>query len=138
MVKLSNQCQILWHFISGPSAPPQFVRAVSRTTDSIGVTWNEVPTSDQNGVIVNYTISYHSATPGYPAEEKSVNASSRFATLTNLTVNTNYSITVMASNKIGNGPPSSPMFVTTGNGSKFFFLLTYIARTADGYPYKGF
>ena len=113
---------LIMAFFSEPSAPPQFVRAVNKTIDSIGVTWNEVPTCDQNGLIVNYTVSYHSVTPGYTVEEKSIIASSRFANLTNLTRNTNYSITVMASNQIGNGPPSSPTVVTTSNGSKFFFL----------------
>ena len=115
---------ITLHSIPEPSSPPQFVRAVNKTIDSIGVMWNEVPTRDQNGVIVNYTVSYHSvtATPGYLIEEKLIIASSRFATLTNLTGNTNYSITVMASNRIGNGPPSSPISVNTSDGSKIFFL----------------
>lgn len=89
--------------------------------DSIGVTWNEVPTSDQNGVIVNYTVSYHSVTPGFLVEEKLIIAPSRFATLTNLTRNTNYSISVMASNRIGNGPSSSPTFVNTSDDSKISF-----------------
>ena len=97
------------------------MRAVNKTMDSIGVMWNEVPKRDQNGVIVNNVVSYHSVTPGYLIEEKLTIASSRFATLTNLTRNTNYSITVMASNRIGNGPPSSPVFVNTSDGSKIFF-----------------
>ena len=84
--------------------------------------WNEVPKREQNGVIVDYTVSYHSVTHAYLIEEKSIIASSRFATLTNLTRNTNYSITVMAANRIGNGPPSSPTFVSTSDGSKIFFL----------------
>lgn len=97
------------------------MRAVNKTINSIGVTWNEVPKRDQNGVIVNYTVSYHSVTPGTLVEEKLIIASSRFATLTNLTRNTTYSITVMASNQIGTGPPSSPVFVNTSDGSKIFF-----------------
>ena len=136
---LSIQFQILWHFIPGPSAPPQFVRAVNKTMGSIGVTWNEVPTSDQNSIIVNYTVTYQSVsrdlsvTPLNTVEEKSVISSSRFATLTNLTKNTNYSITVVASNQYGHGPPSSPLFVITSDGSKFFFSLTYIIRIAGEY-----
>lgn len=133
MRMLGIQFQILWHFIPGPSAPPQFVRAVKKTMGSVGVTWNEIPTSDQNGVIVNYTVTYHSVTPGYTVEEKSVISLARFATLTNLTKNTNYSITVVASNQCGNGPPSSPLFVITSEGSKFLFSLTCIVRIAGGY-----
>ena len=97
------------------------MRAVNKTIDSIGVSWNEVPTRDQNGVIVNYTVSYHSVTPGTLVEEKLIIVSSRYATLTNLTRNTTYSITVMASNQIGAGPPSPPIVVNTSVDSKTFF-----------------
>lgn len=98
------------------------MRAVNKTMDSIGVTWNDVPTRDQNGVIVNYNISYHPLTPQFIVAEQSIIALSRFADLTNLTRNTNYSITVMASNQVRNGPPSSRIFVTTSYYSKIFFV----------------
>ena len=97
------------------------MRAVNKTMDSIGVTWNEVPTRDQNGVIVNYTVRYHSVAPGILVEEKLIIASWRFATLANLTGNTTYSIIVIASNQIGTGPPSPPIFVNTSDDSKIFF-----------------
>ena len=97
------------------------MRAVNKTIDSIGVSWNEVPTRDQNGVIVNYTVSYHLVAPGILVEEKLIVVLSRFATLTNLTMNTTYSITVMASTEIGTGPPSSPILVSTSDDSKIFF-----------------
>ena len=46
----------------------------------------------------------------------------RFANLTNLTKNTKYSITVMASNQGGNGPPSTPTSVITSTDGKFYVL----------------
>ena len=108
---------------SEPSAPPQIVRAVNKTMHSIGVTWREVPESHRHGDILSYTVTYHSATPEDTMQVKSIRTPTRFATLTNLTKNTKYSITVMASNQGGDGPPSSPTFVITSNGSKFYFLL---------------
>ena len=108
-------------FIStGPSAPPQNVRAVTKTMYSIGVTWDEVPEIHRNGDILNYIVSYHSDTPDNPVQERS-DASTRFANLEHLANNTNYSITVLASNQHGRGPASVPTIVTTSNGSKFFF-----------------
>ena len=114
---------------SEPSAPPQTVRAVTKTRYSVGVTWREVPEGHRHGDILSYTITYYSATPGDPMQVKSIGTPTRFATLTNLTKNTNYSITVMASNQDGNGPPSSPTFVITSNGGTFYFSLAYAARS---------
>ncbi|XP_078366482.1 neogenin-like isoform X2 [Oculina patagonica] len=102
-----------------PSAPPQIVRAVNKTINSIGVTWDEVPESHRNGDILRYTVSYHLVIPGDYIKEKSFDVPTRFANLENLSSNTNYSITVLASNQHGNGPPSVPTFVTTSNGSDF-------------------
>lgn len=113
---------------SEPSAPPQTVRAVNKTMHSVGVTWREVPEGHRHGVILRYTVTYHSVTPGDPMQVKSVRTPTHFASLTNLTKNTNYSITLMASNHGGNGPPSSPTFVVTSNDSTFCFLLAYTAR----------
>ena len=96
---------------------------------SVGVTWREVPEGHRHGDILSYTVTYHSATPGDPVQVKSITTPTRFATLTNLTKDTNYSITVMGSNQGGNGPPSSPTFVITSNGSTFYFLQAHTPRS---------
>ena len=96
---------------------------------SVGVTWREVPEGHRHSDILSYTVTYHSATPGDPMQVKSITTPTRFATLTNLTKNTNYSITVMGSNQGGNGPPSSPTFAITDNGSTFYFLLARTPRS---------
>lgn len=106
---------------AGPSAPPQTVRAVTKTMHSIGVKWDEVPESHRNGGISRYTVSYHPHTLRDQIQETSIDAPTRFANLEHLSSNTNYSITVLASNQHGNGPPSDPSFVTTSDGSKLFF-----------------
>ncbi|XP_078366477.1 uncharacterized protein LOC144650627 [Oculina patagonica] len=104
------------HSCDGPKAPPQFVRAVTKSIHSIGVTWEEVPTSDRSGFsIVNYTVTYYSATQ--PKKRKSTPM--RFVKLTHLKMNTDYTITVQAYNEKGNGPTSVPIYVTISDGSAF-------------------
>ena len=107
------------YIFPGPSAPPQTVRAVNKTKNSIGVMWDDVPARQRNGKILKYTVNYHSGKPGDSIHEKTIDAPTLFATLELLTSNTKYNITVMASNKHGIGPASVPILVTTSNGSKF-------------------
>ncbi len=122
-------------FILGPSAPPQFVRAVTKSMHSIGVTWQEVPASDRSGFnIVNYTVTYYPATQ--PKKRKSTPM--RFVNLTHLLMNTNYTISVQAYNEKGNGPASVPIYVTTSDGSKSVLLPTYTVNTRYSGHARGF
>ena len=105
--------------LAGPIAPPESVRAVNRTMYSIGVKWDEVPQSLRNGLITSYTITYHSDTYSEAPQTKVLNAPTRFANLTHLTENTNYTITVQASNDKGPGPASDAIVVATSDGSKY-------------------
>lgn len=73
---------------------------------SISVKWDEVTQSLLNGDIRSYTISYHSDKTPESKQRKVFNAPTWFANLTHLTKNTNYTITVLASNEKGNGPAS--------------------------------
>ena len=82
----------LWCLLlTGPSAPPKSVRAVTRTMYSIGVKWDEVPESFRNGDIMSYTIRYHSSTSARQ-QQKEVLSPSTLASLTHLANNTNYTI----------------------------------------------
>ena len=79
----------------------------------------------QNGDIMSYIIRYY---PGKPSEQQQKKESSsgpltRFANLTHLTKNTNYTIIVLASNDKGTGPASDPIVVATSDGSKYSFCL---------------
>lgn len=105
--------------LAGPIAPPESVRAVNRTMYSIGVKWDEVPQSLRNGLITSYAISYHSDTYSEAPQTKVLKAPTRFANLTHLTENTNYTITVQASNDKGPGPASDAIVVATSDGSKY-------------------
>ena len=85
---------------------------------SIGVKWDEVPESFRNGDIMSYTIRYHSSTSARQ-QQKEVLSPSTLASLTHLANNTNYTITVLASNDKGPGPASDPIVAATSDGSKY-------------------
>ena len=85
---------------------------------SRGVWLRQVIKNDES---LSYIVNYRSGKPGDSIQEKSIDASTLFAKMESLTRNTNYNITVMASNQYGNGPTSVPVIVTTSNGSKFYF-----------------
>ena len=115
-----------------PNAPPDNVRGNNETSTSIFVQWDEVPADNQNGIIVNYTVTYTKLPDGSPTDEVVVIAPKSNATLTTLKKFTNYSITVFASTTKGGGNRSEPIIVITDEDSEynsrifinsFFFVL---------------
>ena len=109
------------YFLTEPSAPPSNVNAHSESSTSIFVSWGQVPFPDQNGVIVNYTVTYR-CLPSGPAKTRNVSAPVSQTTLTGLNEFTNYSITVFASTSKGGGNESTPIVVITDEDSEFRFL----------------
>ena len=105
-------------FLTEPNAPPANVNGYSVSSTSIFVSWGDVPISDQNGVIVSYTVTYRRLASG-PAQTKSVSAPAHQTTLTGLNEFTNYSITVFASTSKGGGNESTPIVIITDEDSKF-------------------
>ena len=87
---------------------------------SILVTWNEVPPADQNGIIMSYNVTYQSLTENH-SNSTTVNYTVRQVTLSDLKEFVNYSITVFASTKIGDGPASDPVYVKTDEDGKYFY-----------------
>ena len=102
-----------------PNAPPDNVRGNNETSTSIFVQWDEVPADNQNGIIVNYTVTYTKLPDGSPTDEVVVIAPKRNATLTTLEKFTNYSITVFASTTKGGGNRSEPIIVITDEDSEY-------------------
>ena len=90
----------------------------SVSSSSIFVSWGQVPFLDQNGVIVNYTVTYRWL-PSGPAQTKIISAPVNQTTLTGLNKYTYYSITVFASTSKGGGNESTPIVVITDEDSKF-------------------
>ena len=101
-----------------PNAPPDNVKGHVENSTSIFVSWGQVPPSDQNGVILRYTLTYE-ALPSGSAQTKDVTAPASKTTLTGLNEHTNYSITVFASTSKGRGNESKPIVIMTDEDSKF-------------------
>ena len=108
-------------FFSEPTAAPSNVRGHNTSSTSILVEWDDVPDFDQNGIITNYTITYQSLTENH-SNSTTANYTVRQVTLSDLKEFVNYSITVFASTKIGDGPASDPVYVKTDEDSKYFLL----------------
>ena len=101
-----------------PNASPANVTGNNETSTSIFVQWDEVPAGNQNGNIVNYTVTYTELPSGSSLHEVVI-APKRNITLVQLNKFTNYSITVFASTSKGGGSRSDPIFVITGEDSKY-------------------
>ncbi|KAL5486464.1 hypothetical protein EMCRGX_G018943 [Ephydatia muelleri] len=96
---------------AAPSAPPNNLTEVSKTSSSVTISWEEVPCQDQNSVIVEYSVLYGAVTSGVGG---TVTTSGRTLTVNGLSPYTNYSIEVSAVNSDGvMGPYSSLLFVVT-------------------------
>ena len=114
----------MWNIISVfvivvPNAPPANTTGNNVTSTSIFVQWDEVPVDNQNGIIVNYTVTYTKLPYGSPTAKVVVTAPKRNATLTGLDKFTNYNITVFASTAKGGGNKSEPIIVITDEDSKY-------------------
>ena len=101
-----------------PSAPPAKVQGHNTSSTSIWVDWDIVPVTDQNGIILTYTVTYK-ALPDETPQSTVVIAPTTQANLTGLKRYRNYSITMYASTAKGDGNVSEPIIVITDEDSKF-------------------
>ena len=83
------------------------------TSSTITVQWGEVPCIHQNGDITGYSVQYGVMGNGNTDIMTVDGASTTEATLSNLSVFTNYSIQVAAVNSAGTGVLSDPVFQST-------------------------
>ena len=105
-------------FLTEPNAPPTNVQGHNANSTTIQVQWGNVPTADQNGIILSYTVTYK-ALPDGSAQTKVVSAPTTQVTLTGLNKYTNYSITVFASTVKGDGRISATIIVITSKECRF-------------------
>ena len=101
----------------GPHAPPQNVRENSTTSTSIFVTWDDVPSENQNGIIRSYTVRYRSVSVEGPFNITTV--SIKEANLTGLIKDESYNVSVLATTDKGDGPYSDPEIFTTNEDRKY-------------------
>ena len=99
-----------------PTGPPQDILAWTLSSTSILVKWSPPLPSEQNGVILNYTVSYISPS----SHLKSLNTADNSTSIEvkNLAIFTKYGFTVKAWNVVGPGPESEPVYNTTFEDSK--------------------
>ena len=107
-----------------PSAPPANVQGHNTSSTSIWVDWDIVPVTDQNGIILTYTVTYM-ALPDETAQSTVVIAPTTQANLTGLIKYRNYSITLYASTAKGDGNVSEPIIVITDEDSKLSIVQVY-------------
>ena len=88
-----------------PTAPPQDVNASAIESDKIRVTWEPIPTLEQNGHILRYIVHYWRRKMNGTTAAVSTNSSTE-VTLESLEPHTVYEILVFGVNAIGNSPKS--------------------------------
>ena len=105
-------------FSSVPAGAPMFnITTVNAT--SITITWQPLPTCEQNGVITNYTIAYRmEGRMDMSFIEIVVDAANLTAVVTPLTPYTNYTIKMAASTSVGLGEFGQEVTVQTNESSK--------------------
>ena len=94
-------------FFIAPSSPPSNVTATVISPTSIVVTWDMVPSIDQNGVITMYEVLYEpleTFNGSIMSNTTTVDGSARAVNLTGLEEYVNFNISVRAYTSAGEGP----------------------------------
>lgn len=96
--------------LPGPPSPPDNVEVIVISSTSIMVTWDEVPSIDQNGLIIEYEVqNIPQETFGGVIGVEMLNATDLFYVLDDLEEFTNYTVSVRAYTIVGPGPYSDPI-----------------------------
>lgn len=109
-----------------PSAPPGRVRCDGVSSSSLVVTWTPPPPSHRNGVVTSYRVAFwKTAATEDGSEEAAMMSKGLRAQLDNLRPWTNYSVSVAASTRAGQGVASEALVCTThqdGKGRRHMFM----------------
>ena len=89
-----------------PSAPPDNVQALTRSSTAILVTWDPVPEIDQNGIIIQYQVEFNQSTfSEIPTSNlTTINGSVLMVELEGLEAFIEYSVRVRACTSVFPGP----------------------------------
>ena len=99
-----------------PHSPPTDIQATSTTPTEITVTWDIVPSIDQNGIITMYEVLYvplETFTEAIGNLTRNVSMPEMSVVLTDLQEFNSYDIFVRAYTSVGEGPYSSALTITT-------------------------
>ena len=108
-----------------PASPPDNVTAVNISSTAIKVSWEEVLTFDQNGVITQYDVEYNQTTFSEVSmyNTTTVNSPTLMVDLIGLEEDVEYSIRVRACTSVGAGPYSAVVFETTQKDCMHFLSI---------------
>ncbi len=96
--------------------PPRSVDVQTSSSDQLSVSW-EAPAFDGGSDITGYTIQWREATATWDssADLSSAATTANSYTISSLSPGTEYTVRVMATNVVGDGPPSAEESVTPNN-----------------------
>ena len=104
-----------------PSVAPQNVTAVNKTSTSIFLAWDAVPSNQRSGNILGYKVNFRLQSKFHDRQSTDeVSVALVYVNLTGLRKSKKYNITVSAFNECGDGPRSVNRLVTTDEDSKCF------------------
>ena len=104
-------------YFAVPSKPPGNVTAHNTSSNSLFIQWTELEESAKNGILLGYVIIYVDPI-GSSQEKKVLGGETVQHILTRLSTWTKYTINVTAYTKVGTGPKSPAVSVSTDQGSK--------------------
>ena len=116
-------------FIKDPGAAPDFVKAFAESSTAIRVVWKPPPVGKRNGDITYYKIFYvPSSVPSTREEEEATlvrieDSDAAEWVIDELRKWTEYRVWMLAGTIVGDGPPSYPVLVRTGEDGRFLLLL---------------
>lgn len=103
-------------FYIEPSSSPEITQVYPLSASNINVTWNEIPESDYNGIIINYEVKYRSVSKDVGGMSLTMNTTGRSINLSGLKAFTEYNISVRGYTSAGPGPFSEELTRRTMNG----------------------
>ena len=111
-------------FSVAPASPPGNVNAEVLSSTSIMVAWEELPSIDQNGIIITYEVLLEpvEALGGMIMEQQFINSTGLSVNLANLQEFVNYSISVRAYTVVGPGNYGNAIVRMTLEDGKFTFI----------------
>lgn len=102
--------------------PPEDIRCVALTSQSMQVSWQSPPAHHTNGLLQGYKLNFEQVMDNLGSttdEVETRKTTAQTIVLTNLRKYTNYSIQVLAYTRMGDGLLSLPSFCQTEVDGKF-------------------
>ena len=107
-------------FTLEPAKGPS-ITSVTRSSNTIKISWKKLEVKDSNGLITNYEVYYQRASKN--PNRKNVTGAESTTSLIGLRPNEEYTLAVRAFTKIGAGPLGPNEIVTTNESGEFAVIM---------------